>query len=82
MDVVYGESASGDFRRLCTVLVKGGRLFPDAVKEILDGLHGPYYHWGEAFLRLDAEYTAQLKMSYGIMKLESLTLDDDADIDR
>jgi hypothetical protein len=82
IDVVYGESASGDFRRLCTVLVKSGRLFPDAVKEILDGQHGPYYHWGEAFLQLDAEYTAQLKMSFGVMKLESMTLDDAADLDR
>jgi hypothetical protein len=82
IETVYGENASGAFQRLSAVLMKGGRSFPDAVKEILDGRHGPYYHWGEAFLQLDAEYTAQLKVSFGIMKLESMTSDDAADSDR
>jgi hypothetical protein len=45
IETVYGENASGAFQRLSAVLMKGGRSFPDAVKEILDGRHGPYYHW-------------------------------------
>jgi hypothetical protein len=82
VEVVYGESASGAFQRSSTVLLKGGRSFPDAVKEILDGRHGPYYHWGEAFLQLDAEYTAQWNMSFGTLGLDVLTLDDAADAAR
>jgi hypothetical protein len=65
IEIIYGENASGAFQRLSAMLMKGGRSFPDAVKEILDGLHGSYCQWGEAFLRLDAEYTAQLKVSFG-----------------
>jgi hypothetical protein len=82
IEVVYGESASGAFQRLSTVLLKSGRSFPDAVKEILDGRHGPYYHWGEAFLQLDAEHTAQWNISFGTLGLDVLTLDDAADADR
>jgi hypothetical protein len=82
IEIVYGLSASSAFQRLSTVLVKGGRLFADAVKEILDGLHGPYYHWSETFLQLDAKYIAQLKVSFSDMRLESDPSDDAADIDR
>jgi hypothetical protein len=82
IETVYGENASGAFQRLSAVLMKGGRSFPAAVKEILDGRHGPYYYWTKTFLQLDAEYTAQLKVSFGALMLESTTSDDAADLDR
>jgi hypothetical protein len=82
VEVVYGESASSAFRPLSMVLLKCGRSFPDAVKEILDGRHGPYFHWGQAFLQLDAECTAKRNISFGTLGLDSMMLDDAADADR
>jgi hypothetical protein len=75
VETVYGQDVGGDFRLLSTVLLKLGRSFPDAVKEVLGGLHGPFYHWRKTFLQLNAERTAQLKVSFSNMNLESLTLD-------
>jgi hypothetical protein len=81
-EIIYGENASGSFRRLSSILMKRGRSFPDAVKEILDGLHGSYIQWNEAFLRLNAEYTAQLRVTFENMRLESMRSDDTTDVAR
>jgi hypothetical protein len=56
---VYGVSVGNDFRQLSMVLLKCGRTFPDAVREILGGKYGVYYNWRQAFLQLDSEYTAK-----------------------
>jgi hypothetical protein len=76
VESVYGQDAGSDFRLLSTVLLKLGHSFPDAVKEILGGQHGPFYHWRKAFLQLDAERMAQLKVSFAAMGLDVPTSDD------
>jgi hypothetical protein len=82
IECVYGVSVGNDFRQLSMILLKCGRTFPDAVKEILGGKYGVYYNWRQAFLQLDSEYTAKRETSFSTLGLRSMTLDGDSDADR